>query len=49
LVPLAVVTCLWLGVGGVPQMPKVIHALGYFPTRSVTGMTNHVYEERLVR
>jgi len=49
LVPLAVAGCLWLGIGGIPQMPKVIHALGYFPTRTSTGMANHLYEERLVR
>ena len=49
LVPLAVVGCLWLGLGGSPQMVKVIHAFGYFPTRSATGMTNHLYERSLVR
>ena len=49
LVPLAVAGCLWLGIGGIPQMPKVIHALGYFPTRTSTGMANHLYEKRLVR
>ena len=39
--PLAVVVCLWLGVGGGPQMPELIHAIGYFPTRSATGLANH--------
>jgi hypothetical protein len=49
LVPLAVVACLWLGVGGIPQLPQLIHAVGYYPTRSATGMTNHLFEKRLVR
>lgn len=49
LVPLAVVGCLWLGLGGAPQMVKVIHSFGYFPTRSATGMANHLYERSLVR
>jgi hypothetical protein len=49
LVPLAIAGCLWLGVGGIPQMPKIIHAVGFFPTRSATGMANHLYEKSLVR
>jgi hypothetical protein len=49
LVPLTVVACLWLGVGGTPQMPKVIHAFHFYPTRSATGMANHLLEKRLVR
>jgi hypothetical protein len=49
LTPLAVVACVWLGVGGSPVMPKVIHALGYYPTRTSTGLANHRYEQRLVR
>lgn len=40
---------LWLGVGAIPQMPQLIHALGYFPTRSATGHENHVYTERLLK
>lgn len=40
---------LWLGIGAVPQMPKLIHAVGYYPTRSATGHANHVYTERLLK
>jgi hypothetical protein len=49
LVPLSVVACLWLGLAGIPQMPKVAHALGYYPTRSATGHANHELAVRLVR
>src|SRR4051812_7393003 len=49
LVPLAVATCLWLGVGGVPQLPKLMHDVGYYPTRNPTGRANHLFEKRLVR
>lgn len=49
LAPLAIVACVWLGVAGSPEMPRLIHALGYFPTRSATGLANHLYEQRLVR
>jgi hypothetical protein len=49
LAPLAVVACVWLGVAASPVMPKLIHALGYFPTRTATGLANHRYEQRLVR
>lgn len=49
LVPLSIVTCVWLGLAGTPVMPHLIHDLGYFPTRTATGMANHLYERRLVR
>jgi hypothetical protein len=49
LAPLAVVACLWLGVAGIPQMPKLVHAVGWYPTRSATGHANHELEVRLVR
>jgi hypothetical protein len=49
LVPLAIVVCLWFGVGGIPQMPKIVHAVGYYPTRSATGLANHNLEMGLVR
>jgi hypothetical protein len=49
LAPLAVVTCLWLGVAGIPQMPRLLHDIGWYPTRSATGHINHEYEVRLVR
>lgn len=49
LVPLAVVACVWLGVGGLPQLPQIAHGLGYYPTRTATGLANHDLEIRLVR
>jgi alpha-1,6-mannosyltransferase len=49
LAPLAVVACLWLGVAGVPQLPSLLHDVGWYPTRSTTGHANHEYEVRLVR
>src|SRR4051794_14041758 len=41
LVPLAVVACLWLGAADAPQMPQLVHAVGWYPTRSATGQANH--------
>ncbi|WP_187369065.1 hypothetical protein [Baekduia soli] len=49
LVPAVVVGCLWLGVGGVPQMPQLLHDAGFYPTRSPTGLANHDLEMQLVR
>jgi hypothetical protein len=49
LAPLSVVACLWLGVAGIPQMPNLLHDIGWYPTRSATGHANHEYEVRLVR
>ena len=49
LVPAAVVGCVWLGIAGVPQLPKLVHAVGYFPTRTTTGLANHKLEVRLLR
>jgi hypothetical protein len=49
LVPLAVAACVWLGVGGLPQLPQIAHGLGYYPTRTATGLANHDLEIRLVR
>jgi alpha-1,6-mannosyltransferase len=49
LAPLAVVGCLWLGVTGIPQMPSLLHDIGWYPTRSATGHANHEYEITLVR
>jgi hypothetical protein len=49
LVPLAVVTCLWLGVAGIPQMPELVHDIHWYPTRSATGHANHELEIRLVQ
>ena len=49
LVPIAVLGCLWLGVGGVPQMPRLLHDAGFYPTTSATGLANHDLEVQLVR
>jgi hypothetical protein len=48
LVPAAIVICLWLGVGGSPQVPKLYHDVGFHPTSTSTGLANHLYEQRLV-
>jgi hypothetical protein len=42
------VTC-WLVVGGLPQLPGILHAAGYYPTRLETGHANHETFVRLVR
>ncbi len=39
----------WLALGAIPQMPRVIHAFGYYPTRSVAGRANHLYTERYLK
>ena len=49
LVPAAVAACLWLGIGGIPQLPQLLHGAGYFPTRSATGLANHDREIQLVK
>ena len=49
LAPLAVVACLWLGIAAAPRMPQIVHALGWYPTRSATGHANHELRLRLVR
>jgi len=49
LAPLAVAACLWLGVAGAPQLPLLLHDVGWYPTRSALGRANHEYESRLVR
>ena len=43
-----VATC-WLVVGGLPQLPGILHAFGYYPTRLATGLANHREFVRLVR
>jgi hypothetical protein len=48
LAPLAIVGCLWLGVAGAPQMPRLVHAIKWYPTRSATGHANHEFSTRLV-
>jgi hypothetical protein len=49
LAPVVAAGCLWLGVVGIPQLPQLVHAFGYYPTRTATGHANHELEVRLVR
>jgi hypothetical protein len=49
LVPVAVVACVWLGIGGIPQLPSLLHDVGYHPTQSATGLANHDRQAALVR
>ncbi|HEX7300148.1 MAG TPA: polyprenol phosphomannose-dependent alpha 1,6 mannosyltransferase MptB [Solirubrobacteraceae bacterium] len=44
-----VVLTAWLALGAIPQLPKLIHSFGYYPTRSVAGRTNHLYTERYLK
>jgi alpha-1,6-mannosyltransferase len=39
----------WLALGAIPQMPRLIHSFGYYPTRSVAGAANHAYTERYLK
>jgi hypothetical protein len=47
--PIAAVLCAWLALGAAPQLPTVLHAFGYFPTHTLTGLQNHDLETELVR
>jgi hypothetical protein len=49
LVPLSVVACIWLGAGGLSQLPALLHDVGYYPTRTATGLANHDLQVQLVR
>ena len=40
---------LHLALGAIPQMPKVIHHFGYFPTRTAAGLANHLYTQRYLQ
>ena len=44
-----VVLTAWLALGAIPQMPKVIHAFGYYPTRTAAGLANHLYTQRYLQ
>jgi membrane-bound metal-dependent hydrolase YbcI (DUF457 family) len=44
-----VVLTVWLALGAIPQMPKLVHSLGYYPTRSAVGRANHLYTERYLK
>jgi hypothetical protein len=30
-------------------MPKLLHSVGYYPTRSAAGRANHLYSERYLK
>ncbi|HET6507468.1 MAG TPA: glycosyltransferase 87 family protein [Baekduia sp.] len=49
IMPVVVLLTVWLAVGAAPQLPKVLHAVNYYPTRTVTGLQNHDLETELVR
>jgi alpha-1,6-mannosyltransferase len=44
-----IVLTAWLALGAIPQMPKLLHDAGYYPTRSAVGRANHFYTERYLR
>jgi hypothetical protein len=44
----SIVLTVWLALGAIPQMPKLIHGVGYYPTRSAAGKANHRYTEHLL-
>jgi hypothetical protein len=46
---ICVVLTAWLALGAIPQMPKIIHSFGYFPTRTAAGAANHAYTQRYLR
>ena len=48
-VPFVALLCAWLVLGAGPQLPSVLHAVGYYPTRTTTGLQNHDLETELVR
>jgi hypothetical protein len=37
-----------LAAGAVPQLPQLIHAFGYYPTRTPVGRAQHAEFERLL-
>jgi hypothetical protein len=49
LVPVVLVATAWLVIGGLPQMPGILHHFGYFPTRLPTGLANHNEFVRLLQ
>jgi hypothetical protein len=44
-----VVLSVWLALGAIPQMPKLIHNAGFYPTRSAVGRANHEFTEHYLR
>jgi hypothetical protein len=49
LVPLTLAVTVWLSIGGLPQLPGILHHFGYFPTRLPTGFANHEEFVRLLQ
>jgi hypothetical protein len=49
LVPLVVVATCLLTIAGLPTLPGILHASGYYPTRAATGRANHAEFLRLAR
>ncbi|WP_196809028.1 glycosyltransferase 87 family protein [Conexibacter woesei] len=44
-----IVLTAWLALGAIPQMPRLIHDAGFYPTRSAAGKINHDYTQRYLR
>jgi hypothetical protein len=44
-----VVLSVWLTLGAIPQMPRLVHRFGYYPTRTAAGRANHLYTERYLK
>jgi membrane-bound metal-dependent hydrolase YbcI (DUF457 family) len=49
LVAACVVLTAWLALGAIPQMPRLVHGFGYYPTRTAAGRANHLYTERYLK
>jgi len=45
----AIILTLWLGLGAIPQMPKIIHHFGYVPGHTAIGRANHRLTERILK
>ena len=45
----ALAATVWLAIGGLPQLPGILHHFGYFPTRLPTGLQNHDEFVRLLQ
>jgi hypothetical protein len=44
-----VVLTAWLALGAIPQMPRLIHDVHFYPTRSAVGRANHDLTERYLK
>src|SRR3954453_457440 len=47
--PAVVALTAFLALGAIPQMPQLIHAFGYYPTRTPIGRAAHAEFERLLK